>query len=114
MVIYNTLDSNCTVLIKLVRHLRHALNVSVKRQFRIFSLRVKYVAVIIFFSKYTLKGTTNEMNLTKIGAKTGAQAYQLSYFLPGLHPRTTITKEGEHPPEIPPRDLPNDDSSIRY
>ena len=115
MVIWNTLASNCTVLIKSLQKLRYALNVSVKKQFLSFYYRSNVLLWSYFLSKNTLKGATNENKFNhKIGAKTRVQTYQLSKNCSGvITPGPSLLGKGNpfpkpsldiHPPTIPGSD----------
>ena len=65
MVIKNIRYSNCNILVRVVKQLKHALNMSVQKKIPVVLLLVKNVAVFIFFFlKNTLIATTIEMNLT--------------------------------------------------
>ena len=64
MVIKNIHSSNCNILIKVVQQLRHASYVSLKINSDRFIFGLKCCCTHIFLSKYTLKATTNDKNLT--------------------------------------------------
>ena len=51
----NIHSSNCNILVKVVKLLRHALNITVYKQFFVILLLVKNVAVLIFFLLKYLK-----------------------------------------------------------